>query len=166
MAWDAGKFAMLVNKAGGNVPKGGDLLLQLRGVLSQAVGADDACLIATYIGTGRSEANTSALEWGTQTAEDDCGTDKFWGGRTVAEAFDAAAATIPAGDFATLDAWAKGKAAAAKASVDANVKQDVNKIKDKVKDAATGAVAAAGFGAAAYVLGAAFLVWLATKAGK
>ena len=71
MAWNAGQFAGIVNKAGGKVPKGGDLLLQLRNCLSLALSADDACLIATYIGTGRSEANTSIAEWDTRTAEDD-----------------------------------------------------------------------------------------------
>lgn len=166
MAWNAGQFAGIVNKAGGKVPKGGDLLLQLRNCLSLALSADDACLIATYIGTGRSEANTSIVEWDTRTAEDDCDTDKLFGGRTVEEAFAAAKATIPAEDFATLEAWGEGKAAAATASVASNVQQDVDKIKEQAKDVATGVAVAAGAGATAYLLGAGVLVWLATKAGK
>lgn len=161
-------WATYLSKYGGEVPKGGEQIAALRAMLQPELGGDDACLVSTYIGTGRSEANTSLAEWDTKTAEDDCKTDKWIGGRTVAQAFAAAKDRFSGapGVYDALEGWGKGKAAKAIASVKANVKQDVDKLKKDAANVATGVIAAAGFGAVAYFFGAAIVVYLIAKASK
>jgi hypothetical protein len=160
-----GAWATILAQTGGKVPKGAGPILDLRLALEPELGKDDACLIATYIGTGRSEANTSWVETGTHTAEEDCGCDSWIGGRTVAEAQAAMREHFKAlpSVVNVLDQWAAQKAVTAIASVNKNVQEDVDKIKDKAANVAAGAVAAATGGAMLYFGGAALALVLLSR---
>lgn len=165
----ATEWALLLSKTGGKVPKDAGQILDLRLLLEPELGKDDACLIATYIGTGRSDANTSWTETGTQTAEDACGCGGWFGGRSVADAMAAMHAhfdaTLPSLS-ATLQSWSEQKAVTAKASVSANVKQDVDKIKHDAAVAAAGVGVAVGGGVVVYLFGGAILLWMLSRGAK
>lgn len=127
--WDHDAFVALVQEAGGQVPRNADQLLKLRLMLEKVLSSEHSCLIATYIGTGRSEANTSKVETGTQTAEEYCGTDGWIFDTTVEDAYAAAAKILPPEDYSVLDSWGKQKSVKALSDVQRNVQQDVDKLK-------------------------------------
>lgn len=164
-------WATYMSKHGGGVPKGAQQILEIKLMLTPELGGDDACLIATYLGTGRSESNRLLFE-DIQSSEDHCGTMGFFntgvGGRTVEEAFAAAKAHFKGapGVYDALDAWSHKKATKAVMSAKTAYKEDTKKVYDAAGKVVAGVAAAAGFGAIAYFFGAAIVVYLITRASK
>lgn len=141
----AAQFATLFAQLDGKIPQGAQLL-ELRKILEDIVGKDDACLIATYIGTGRKESNEELAEV-VQTAEEDCGTAGWlFDDRTVEEAMAAAKENVPHEMWLALAAWAGGKEIKALKSAKKSYDEETQKVIDKVEEVVEEAAAGAAFG--------------------
>lgn len=162
LASDWNDWGSIYAATGGAVPKNASILLDLRQLLARHVGADDACLVATYIGTGRSKANTSVLEVGVNTAEEDCGCDSWFGGRTVAEALAATKAEVPADVWNVLAKWADQKSAAAVAGAAKSYKEDADKLQTQIATTAAGVAGGVGI---VYLAGIGLLALAASRKG-
>lgn len=161
-------------------PRSGSAIAELKGWLKlHGVSEQDACLLSTWVGTGRSErapadpgahatfgtlqakgsttkGSAGFFEPGTNNAEDDCGTESNFfgfGGRTVWDAWQDAARTLAPVVVYDLARWGSGKSASALASVKANANQDAIAIgKAAVATVAAAATAAGGVYAASQLI--------------
>lgn len=149
-------WSTVLATSGGKPPADGAAILQLRLALELALSKEAACLIATYIGTGRKASNIDSVE-GVYSAEKDCGTTGFLGigATTVEDAYDEAKTALAAvpGAYDALVEWGSGKALVAVAGAKKSYAEDADKLNQKIVSTAT-------TGAGVYIIGAiaAFLV--------
>jgi len=145
-----GAWSTVLATSAGKPPADGAAILQLRLALELVLSKEAACLIATYIGTGRKESNVDTVE-GVYSAEKDCGTTGFLGigATTVEDAYEEAKTALAAvpGAYDALVSWGDGKALVAVAGAKKSYAEDADKLKKKIASTATK-------GATVYIVGA------------